>query len=49
LQFFHSLGLRPLPDGLHLLLLHLDTFRADDIAEELDSGPVELAFLELQI
>lgn len=49
LQFINCLRPRPLPVGLHLPLVHLDTFWADDIAKELHGGTVELGFLKFQI
>jgi len=47
LKFFNCIWLRPVPDGLDLPLVHLDTIGAQDVTEELDCGAVELALLEL--
>lgn len=47
------MGLWPFPDCLDLPLVlplvHLDTFRGDDVAEELDCGLVELTLFKLQV
>jgi len=36
-------------DSVHLPLIHGNTMRGDDIAQELDGGLMELALLQLQV
>ncbi len=49
LKLLYRLGNRPLCDGCHLPLVHLNSLLANDVAEELHSGAMEFALLQLEV
>ncbi len=49
LKLLHRLGNWPLLDGCYLPLVHLNPLLADDVAEELHSGAMELTLLQLEV
>ncbi len=49
LKLLYRLGNWPLRDGSHLPLVHLNSLLANDVAEELHCGPMELALLQTEV
>ncbi len=49
LKLLHRQGKRPLLDCCYLPMVHLNILLADDVTEELYSGAMELALLQLEV